>query len=239
MPMSAPHPSVGQNLRPAAAVASAAREEQHEQQAEDRDGHRDRDPQEDQEPEDDTAEQVPEVQLLHLTAHGARGDVRSLAGFDVAVHLRAVARDDAAGERDDVAADAPGDVGVAVHDEDVAGDLSANDEMAVTHVHVVVDRAVDRRRSVDGHDRTVDHLAVRNHHPAADADAPVVAQRTVPRRASWRGEHREDDGDERECAKQFAVHYSTSTRTRPRFSMRACGLRMLLFRWLRTRSAGK
>ena len=119
MPISAPHPTVGQNFRPAAAVASAARgNSSTNKKPEEGDRERDRDPQVDEEHDQEPAEQVPDVQLLHVTGDGARCDVRLLPRSDVTVHASAVTGGDAAVERDDVVADATGDQDVAVHDED-------------------------------------------------------------------------------------------------------------------------
>ena len=106
--------------------------------------------------------------------------------------------------------DAAGDEHVAVHDEHVAGDTTADGDPAVGHEHVVIDGAVDDHGSVDGDDRTVHHLARFDDDVAADADAPVAAGGPVARSA---GGCREcDDGDHRqgECDENSASHASPS-----------------------------
>ena len=94
-------------------------------------------------------------------------------------------------------------------DEDVASHGAANGEAAVAYEDVVVDGAVDRRRPVDRHHRTVDDFVRSDDDSTADADAPVVAQGTALCRACRRGEHGEHGCGECNSGKNSRVAFGS------------------------------
>ena len=129
---------------------------------------------------------------------------------DVAADAAVGGHDHASGQRDDVAADAPGDVRVAVHDDDAARDPAADEEVAVTDDHVVGDRAGDVDGAVERGDRTVDHLTARDVDVAADADAAIALGSAPIRRERGARAHREHDERERDDGDNVTTHAAPS-----------------------------